>query len=65
MDIQNLIIGILILLVAILYLLYTIREVQKENDLSIQSYNINILVGIIVFIMIGLSLVYNELKMYL
>ena len=60
----NLLIGLLLVIGTIIYLIYTIRGIQKdkEYDSWIFSYDINIIVGTLIFLVIGIILVYRELS---
>jgi len=64
MNIINLILGILITILSILYFLYTIRKAKKDKDYDAMTYSfdVNILLGTLVFILLGLVLIYRELK---
>lgn len=67
MNILNLILGVLITTLSILYLLHTIRSAKKDKDYDpmIYSFDVNIVLGTLVFIILGLVLIYRELKYFL
>ncbi|SDY08579.1 hypothetical protein SAMN05444411_1217 [Lutibacter oricola] len=64
MNIYFLIAGVLIFVLSTLYLIYTIKSAQKDKDYDsmIYSFDVNIVLGTIVFIVIGLIMIYRELK---
>ncbi len=64
MDYFKLFLGILMLCIAITYLIYKLKSFQKERkgDYIIYSGYIKIFGAIFVFIMLGIILIYRELK---
>ncbi len=64
MDLLNIIIGILLVVLSIWYLIYTIRSAKKDKNYRYItfSYDIEIVVGTLTFIAIGLIMIYRELK---
>ncbi|TXN36889.1 hypothetical protein FVB32_00970 [Flagellimonas hymeniacidonis] len=63
-DFLNLLIGILLIVGTILYLIYTKKDIEKDKDYNywIMSYDINIIFGTLVFLVIGIIMVYRELS---
>lgn len=63
-DFLNLLIGIVLIIGTILYLIYTKKDIDKDKDYNywIMSYDINIIFGTLVFLVIGIIMVYRELS---
>jgi len=63
-DFLNLFIGILLIIGTVLYLIYTKKDIEKDKDYNywIMSYDINIIFGTLVFLVIGIIMVYRELS---
>jgi hypothetical protein len=64
MDYLNLLIGISLVVGALLYLMKIFKEIIEDEDYSLwtYSYDINIVVGILIFLVMGIILIYRELK---
>lgn len=67
MNIPNLLIGILIAGAAFIYIIRVIRDAQKDKDYDyiLLSLDINIVVPLLIFFIIGLILIYREIKVIL
>ena len=67
MNYYKLFLGVLVSILSILYLLHTIKSAinDKDYDAMTSSYDINIIFGIITFLLIGIILIYRELKVFL
>ncbi len=64
MDVINFIVGVLLIILGVALYLYESQKVKKEkkNDYMLKSFNIQIFFGIIVLIIVGIVLVFRELK---
>ena len=64
MNLINLVLGILICTISILYLIYSLNGKSKlEKEDYIGQYNyIKIYGGVFIFIVLGIVLIYRELK---
>jgi hypothetical protein len=64
MNIYYLIVGILITLLSAIYLIYTIKSAinDKDYDYMIYSSDVNIVFGTVVFLVIGMIMIYREIK---
>ena len=64
MNIYFLLAGILIVVLSILYLFHTILSAQKDKDYDywILSFDIKIVFGTLVFLVLGLIMIYREIK---
>ena len=64
MNYTNLIIGVFLLTLSIIYLIFTLKRTKKiKKGDSIRHYNfIKIYTGILVFIIIAFILIFGELK---
>lgn len=69
MNFINIIIGISLVLLTGILLIKALRQKQKRKKSNIDymglSYNIEIYTGIVIFFVLGLVLIYNELKFIL
>ena len=67
MNIPNLLIGILITGASFIYIIRVIRDAQKDKDYDyiLLSLDINIVVPLLIFFIIGLILIYREIKVIL
>jgi hypothetical protein len=63
-NIYFLLAGILIVVLSILYLFHTILSAQKDKDYDywILSFDIKIVFGTLVFLVLGLIMIYREIK---
>jgi len=64
MNIYLLIAGILIVVMSIIYLIYTIKSAQNDKDYDAMTYSfdVNIVLGTVVFLVIGVIMIYREIK---
>lgn len=64
MNIINLSIGILLILTSIIFLLYKIRFNDNEEDYDdmLFSFDIKLYVGILMFFLLGVTMIYRELN---
>ena len=64
MNIYFLIAGILIVVLSILYLIHTIKSAQKDKDYDAMTYSfdVNIVFGILIFLVLGIIMIYREIK---
>lgn len=67
MNIINLIIGILLILGSIIYFIDVLKEIEKDEDYSqvLASFDIQIIGGTFIFFLIGIVMVYKEVKFLL
>ena len=67
MNSLNLAGGLLLVACGITYVIYIYNKAKKDDKYDSFSYyyDIKSIIGIIVFIMIGITLIYNELKFIL
>lgn len=63
-DFLNLLIGIILTIVAILYFIKILKEIAYDNkyDAISYTYDINIIFGCLVFLIVGIVLIYRELN---
>jgi Ca2+/Na+ antiporter len=64
MDVTNLVIGVLIVVVTVSYLIYTFRKAAKDKDYDHMTYSfdVNIVVGTVIILLVGIILIYRELS---
>lgn len=64
MSIYKLIIGIIITILSIIYFIYTIKSAKKDKDYDwmIYSFDVSIVSGTLVFLLLGIVMIYRELK---
>ena len=64
MNLSSLIIGILISFLSIIYLIYTIKSAKKDKDYDsmTSSFDVSIVSGTLVFLLLGIVMIYRELK---
>lgn len=63
-DFLNLLIGIILTIGAILYFIKILKEIAYDNkyDAISYTYDINIIFGCLVFLIVGIVLIYRELN---
>ena len=63
-DFLNLLIGIILTIGAILYFIKILKEIEYDNkyDAISYTYDINIIFGCLVFLIVGIVLIYRELN---
>ena len=64
MNIYKLLLGILIIVLSLIYLIYTLKSAKQDENYRpiILSFDIQIISGILIFLVLGFVMIYRELK---